>query len=333
MNLLVITNNPRRASFRQRIEAYFDILRDSGIGCEVGKLPTGIWRRGTFLKQAAHFDGVLLHKKGLNLVDAFWLRKYAKKVIYNFDDAVMYSEKKPERDNTRHFRAWRRTVKIADMVITGSPYLAECAQRFNGNVKVLPIGIKVSDYSTDRPVESDGKVRLVWIGSKSTLHYLLQIRAVLEEIGARFGDVILRVISDDFPDLEKMPVEKRLWSVLTRGVELATSDIGLAPLPEDRFTKGKCSFKVLEYAAAGLPAVASPVGTNTQHVCDDITGFLAANKQEWFEKICRLVKDRQLRKKMGGAAREYAKNFDISLIGKQFVELIADCLRDSSYEV
>jgi len=328
MKLLVITNNPDRASFKQRIGVYLDVLRANDIDCEVAQLPCGTLARRKLFKKAADFDGVFLHKKKLNLVDAFWLRRYSRKIIYNFDDAIMYSDKNPEHYSRSHFIPFRRSVKLADMVIAGSSYLAEHARRFNPNVEVLPIGLKVSDYKHDRIVKANGKIRLVWIGSRSTLSYLKEIKPAIEEIGARFKNVILRIICDDFLELENMFVEKRLWSQDTRGIDLATSNIGLAPLPENQFTRGKCSFKVLEYSAACLPVIASPVGTNSDYVHDNVTGFLVTDTRQWVDRITQLIENPQLREKMGQEGCAFAQKFDVSVIGKQLAELITECLRD-----
>jgi glycosyltransferase involved in cell wall biosynthesis len=215
------------------------------------------------------------------------------------------------------------------MVITCSSYLAEHAQRFNSNVKILPSGLKVSDYRIDCPPNNDNRIRLVWIGSKSTLRYLAEIKPVLEEIGSRFDNVVLRIIGDGFFDLQNMEVEKRLWSKKTRAVDLATSDIGLAPLPDNRFTKGKCSFKVLEYASAGLPVIASPVGTNSDYIRNNVTGFFARDSKEWIDRIAQLINNPQSRKKVGQDGRTWAKNFDVSVIGKQLTDLIGQCLKDA----
>jgi hypothetical protein len=327
MNLLILTNNPNRASFRQRIEVYLGILRESGINCEIARLPSGYLARQKLFKSAQKFDGVFLHKKKLNLLDAFCLSRYSKKIIYNFDDAVMYSEKNPNRDSWLRLIPFQRTVKLADMVIVGSSYLARHARKFNTRIEILPIGLKVSDYKIDPPPKADDKIRLVWIGSKSTLRYITEIKPALEEIGSRFENVILRIICDEFFELKNMPVEKCHWSEGTRGLDLVTSDIGLAPLPDDRFTQGKCSFKVLEYAAAGLPVVASPVGTNSDYVLDSVTGFFATNHQHWVSRITQLIKDPQLRKGMGKRTLVQAERYDISVIGKQLTDLLNGCLR------
>ncbi len=330
MNLLILTNNPNRASFRQRIEVYLGILRKSGINCEIVRLPSGYLARRKLFKHARKFDGVFLHKKKLNLLDAFCLRRYSRKIIYNFDDAIMYSDKNPNRDSWSRLIPFQRTVKLADMVIVGSSYLAQHTRKFKTRIEILPIGLKVSDYKINPSPKADDKIRLVWIGSKATLEYLVTIKPALEEVGARFDNVVLRIICDDFFDLENMPVEKLRWSQETRGANLAECDIGLAPLPDDRFTRGKCSFKVLEYSAAGLPVVVSPVGTNVDNIREGITGFFAKDFAQWVDRIIALIKDPQLRKTMGQQGRIYAQQFDLSIIGKRFAGLIKKCLASNS---
>ena len=324
MKLFIVTRNPDRATFRQRISVYLDTMEANGIDCEVGVMPASMLARRSLFKRAAEFDAVFLHKKALNVFDAFFLRKYARKIIYTFDDAIMYSDRHPDRNSRAHFIPFRRTVRLADMLIVGSNYLAEHARRFNANVKILPIGLKVADYKPACPAKKDGHIRLVWIGSESTLKYLAELKPVLEEIGARHENVILRIIGDEFFDLQNMPVEKRLWSRDTRGIDLAAGDIGLAPLPNNRFTQGKCTFKVLEYASSGLPVVASPVGTNSVHLLDNVTGFLVKDTREWIDRIIQLIDKPQLRKQMGQKGQAHAEKFDVSVIGEQLVELIME---------
>jgi glycosyltransferase involved in cell wall biosynthesis len=326
MNILILTNNPKRASFRQRIGIYLDTLRANGLNCEVAKLPSGSLARRRLFKQTAKFEGIFLHRKGLNFIDAFFLSKYGKKVIYDFDDAIMYSDKTPERKSWSHFKPFARSVKLANMVIAGNSYLAEHALRFNKNVVVLPTGLDVKAYKMQTDNKNDEKIRLVWIGSRSTLKYLTEIKPALEQIGSCFNNVILRIICDDFFDLKNMKVEKFQWSLEKQAVDLATSHIGLAPLPDNRFTRGKCGFKILQYQAASLPVVASPVGVNSEYVRQNVSGFLATSIQEWTEKITQLIKNPQLRKQMGNAGLAQVQNFDTDIIGKKLLELITKCL-------
>ncbi len=326
MDLLIISNNLKRASFRQRIQVYIGALESSGISCEIRQLPSGNSGRRELFKKAADFDAVFLHKKCLNFFDAKCLRKYSKKTIYDFDDAVMYSALHPENNRTSHYRLFRRTVKFADMIIAGNSYLAEHALPFNPNVKILPTGLDTKpDRALLRPFKDD-RIRLVWIGSESTLPYLESIKPALEQIGKRFKNVVLRIICDKFIDLDSMEVERIAWSEETQNNDLINSDIGLAPTPDDRFTRGKCGFKILQYAAAGLPVLVSPVGVNEDFVQPGITGCFAHTIEEWVDRLCFLIEDKQLRDKMGNANLDYVKNFDIEYLGRRFVEIVTNCM-------
>ena len=328
MKLLIITNNPDRASFRQRIGVYLDILRDKGIDCEVQRIPSGSLARRMLFKKAADFDGVFIHKKRLNSFDAFWLRRYAQKIIYDFDDAVMYPDKNPDRPSRKRQKSFQRTIQLADMVIAGNSYLAEHAGRFCRNVNVLPTGLDTQAYILNSGLKNNHKLRLVWIGSKSTLKYLAETKPVLEEIGSRFDNVVLRIICDEFLSLKSMEVEECLWSEHKQANDLITSDIGLAPLPDNFFTRGKCGFKILQYSAAGLPVVASPIGINAEYIQDGINGFDAVDRSYWIEKISLLLKDSQLRERMGLVGRQKVRQFDLKILGKQLVKLIKECLKN-----
>lgn len=326
MDILVLTNNPARASFRQRIEVYFDILRDNGIHCDVARFSRGSFSRRKLFKKSTQYDAVFLHKKRLNPLDSFWLRRYAKKVIYDFDDAVIYSDKNPDKVSRKRQKSFERTINLADMVIAGNSYLADLARAFNKNIEVIPTGLDVKSYREEDSRSNDGKVRLVWIGSKSTLGYLAEIKPILEEIGSRCETAVLRMVCDEFFDLRNIEVEKRRWSLETQAPDLAASDIGLAPLPDNNFTRGKCGFKVLQYAAAALPVIASPVGVNAEYVREGINGFLAGSESEWTEKILLLVNDGQLRKQMGQKGKSEVERFDIKILGQKLVSLIKSCL-------
>ncbi|TET75771.1 MAG: glycosyltransferase [Candidatus Heimdallarchaeota archaeon] len=328
MELLVLTNKPERASCRQRIGFYLDILRDSGINCKIVTFPSGILARLKLLKHGREFDAIFLQKKRLRFCDAIWMKRYCRKIIYDLDDAVMYNDKNPDRPSRKRLKSFERTIKLADMVIVGNVYLAEHARKFNPNVEILPTGLDVSAYNLRAAPKNDGKIRLVWIGSKSTLKYLAEIKPALERIGERFSNAILRIICDDFFGLQNMKVEKHQWQKDTEVVNLINSDIGLAPLPDDRFTRGKCGFKILQYAAAKLPVVASPVGVNAEYVCDGVTGFHAINTSQWVDKISKLIENAELRKRMGREGPAKVKNFDIYVLGKRLLDLIVRALQN-----
>ena len=328
MDLLIVTNNPERASFRQRIGAYLNFFHDNGINCEVAKLPAGSLARRKLFKQATDFDGLFLHKKRLNSLDAFWVSRYARKVIYDFDDAIMYSDKHTDRPSHKRQKSFKRTVRLADMVIAGNSYLAEHVRKSNTSVNVLPTGLDTHTYKPKADLKNNN-LHLVWIGSESTLGYLAELKPALEEIGSRFDNVVLRIICDVFFDLNNLEVEKCLWSLKKEVIDLVTSDIGLAPLPDNRFTRGKCGFKILQYAAAGLPVVASPVGANAEYVQDGAMGFLVTDTRQWVDRITELIENPNLRKRMGREGLAYAEKFDMTVIGKQLVKLIKGCLANT----
>ncbi|MBN1817504.1 MAG: glycosyltransferase family 4 protein [Sedimentisphaerales bacterium] len=328
MKLMVITNNPERAGYRQRIGVYLEFLARRGIACTVERLPANFWARRQLFRKSGEFDGVFLQKKKLNVWDAFWLKSSARRIIYSYDDAILFSDKRPGRYSRAHVVPFRRTVRLADMVLVGSSYLAEQGRPFNPNVRILPLGLEVNRYGQCAERPADGRIRLVWIGSASTLDYLQSLSVCFEQIGQRYRNVVLRIIGDRFFELEHMPVEKIPWDTQGRYRALAECDIGLAPLPDDSFTRGKCSFKVLEYAASGLPVVASPVGTNVDHVIPDKTGFLVSRQDEWIRRLSYLIENPGLRRWMGQQGKEHARQYDVSVMADRLADLIRECMAE-----
>jgi glycosyltransferase involved in cell wall biosynthesis len=326
MKLLILSHNPDRASFRQRIGDYLPLLETQNITCAVEKFPEGYFSRWRLFKSAGRFDAVLLHKKTLNIWDAQILRRHARKIIYDFDDAIMVSPHKPDSRHSSHFRLFARTAALADGIIAGNSYLADQAKPFCKNVHILPTGLDTEKYDMTKP-PADGKIRLVWIGSKATLGYLNELTPVLEQIGKEYPNVVLRIICDTFFDLKQMPVEQKHWSLDTEAMDLAACDIGLCPLPDDHYTRGKCGFKILQYFAAGLPAIASPVGFNKELVIPEKTGFLASSQEQWVSAIKRLIENESLRQSLGRQAKQFVHNYDTAVIGEQFCALTKQALQ------
>ncbi len=324
MNVLFLSNNPKRASFKQRFAVYFDILKQNGIDVTVVQNKSGFLGKNKFFKAMSDYDCVILHKKGLNPIDAFLLRRYSKKIIYNYDDAVMFKDSNPDKYSASHYLPFKRSVKVCDIVLTGSQYLADFARELGAEVKVLPLGLETDKYYIPDVKKDDCNIRLVWIGSEATLRYLEQIKEVLELLGKKYDNLKLRIIGDTFFDLENMEVEKYKWQMDKRAQYLCECDIGLAPLPNDRFSNGKCSFKVLEYGAAKLPVVASPVGTNPSHLIDTKTGFLAETSEEWNISLSKLIENKAMRDEMGEAGYNVAQEHSIEKIGAKLASFIKE---------
>lgn len=320
MNLLIVSNNPKRGSFGDRIGNYLDIMAARGIVPTIEVPSRSLLRRIRQYKQMDRYDVVLLHKKCLPLFDAIFFKPRRAKVIFNYDDAIMFNNKGvPTRTHVQRFR---RSLQRADVVLVGSSYLAQQAAPYHDRIRVLPLGLKTEKYRCSGARKEDGKVRLVWVGRPVTLDYLEQLKPIVQELARQYSNLVLRLVCEEFIDIEGVSIEKIRWTPEVRCRALAEADIGLAPLPDNPFTRGKCSFKVLEYSASGLPLVASPIGTNTDHVKDGVTGYLAATPDQWLEKLRILLDNPTLRKNMGERGREYAREFDSAVIGEKLCDLL-----------
>jgi glycosyltransferase involved in cell wall biosynthesis len=326
-SVLVLTRNRTSASFRQRIELYLDGLRGRGISSQVVELAKGPLGRRRDLAQAVPFGAVLLHRKTLTAWDA-WCLGRQKPLIYDFDDAIMYQARAPDDPHGPRLRRFRRTVRRAALVIAGSPVLAEHAMQAGARLtRVLATGLDIRRYPRPQSYGGAGPVRLVWIGTRSTLKQLEEVRPVLEAIGRDSSGVVLRVICDAPLQVPGLAVENIRWSREMEARLLAESSIGIAPLPDTAYTRGKCGFKVIQYMAAGLPVIASPVGANAAYVQPEVNGLLARTAGEWVEAVRRLAGDEALRKRFGtaGLARAAAE-FDVSVLGPTFYGLVEQAL-------
>jgi len=324
MKILILTNNLSRASFRLRIGDYLDELKRQNILCTVSALPKKTTARWRLLKSTREYDALLIHRKCFHLLDAFVLRLYRPALIFfDFDDAIMHSTSCPESDWTSHYRLFRRTARMADVMIAGNETLADYARRYCDNVHVLPTGLDIKAYDGTDVRKPDEKIRLVWIGSKSTLPFLEQLRSVLEKIGAAHKNVVLRIIADVFFDLENMEVEKCPWTIDGHIKDLQECDIGIAPLPDNRFTRGKCAFKMLQYFATGLPVIASPVGVNKTYMEQSGGGMIATTDDEWERAVEILIADDVLRGTVGQRGRNYVKQFDCKVIADRLAKILS----------
>jgi hypothetical protein len=162
---------------------------------------------------------------------------------------------------------------------------------------------------------------LVWIGSSSTLRCLESGRPVLEHIGRNVEQTRLKVICDRFPDFENLAVERTRWSSARESQELRDSDIGISWLADDLWSRGKCGLKILQYMAAGLPVVASPVGVHTEILGN--SGFLPDSPKAWTSTVDRLARDPALREQLGREGRSrIQRRFDVEFWGPTFAGMI-----------
>jgi glycosyltransferase involved in cell wall biosynthesis len=325
--LLVLTRDRNGAPFRQRIEPYLPLLAARGIQAEVVELAAGALARRREFRRARGFDGVLLHRKTLTAWDALALGE-AGPLLYDFDDAVMFQARSPEAPHPARERRFQRTVARSELVIAGSPNLAtHAAVGGAARIEVVPTGLDAGAFPVKEGDGSQERVRLVWIGSASTLRQLATLAPVLEAVGRDVQGAVVRVIADARLDIRGLEIENVPWSLEDEARLLAEADIGIAPLPDTPYTRGKCGFKVLQYMAAGLPVVASPVGINAEYVRPEETGLHATTAEEWTGAVERLAVDPALRERLGRAGRRRVEQeFDFAVLGPKVCGVIEQAL-------
>jgi len=306
LQVLFLVPRLDKASTRYRVLQYFPALEEAGFRHEIRALSKATRSWLQLIRQVRAADVVFIQKKLFSFLEISLLRRLSKRLIYDFDDAVMYKDGPASyRQHARQRRRFAATAAQADLLIAGNDYLSEEARACHRPTLMIPTPLDMNRYTSKTPEKSTkGDVVLGWIGSRGTLKYLKEIAPALEALGERFPGVTLKIVADDFFDLEHLPVIKKSWSAADEIADLHSFDIGLMPLTDDVWTRGKCGFKLLQCMAVGLPVVCSPVGANRQIVTDGVEGFWASSQTEWVEKIAALINDADLARAMGRRGRE-----------------------------
>ncbi len=332
MKLLCLTSQLERPSTRYRLLQYLPYLHDAGIETKVMAVQ-GAGRRWLLLlgKEIKEYQGIFIQKKLFSQAELAYLRyltrRNGQKIIYDFDDAVMHS-KDPGKSSARRARRFKATAATAGLLIAGNQYLSSQVRGEDAaKVRVVPTVLSVSQYPSKDYSSRGNKVVIGWLGTSSTLSYLRLIEPVLKSIGERYPQVILKVISDRQPALAVRQLAYEQWQRDKEGEQLAGIDIGLMPLPQDSWAQGKCGFKLIQYLAAGIPAVASAVGVNNQIIQQGSSGFLASSLDEWEEKLKQLIENVDLRRQFGLAGRQtMEEKYNLSCWGPKVAEMIRELL-------
>lgn len=330
--LLVLTPYPTGLvpGQRFRIEQWEGVLAAQGIDCtyipfadhalmgilfkpghtlaKVSGVVRGWVRQSRQLRRLERPDAALVFRAaalaGPPLVERS-LKRRGIPFILDFDDAIfrLHSTSANRWFSWLKFPGKTQTLcRLASHVTVGNAYLRDWALDHNPKVSIVPSSVDLAHYPM-RPRQVSDVVTVGWTGSHTSQTYLEAEAPMLRRFLERNPSARLRVHSDRPPVLPGVAHEWRAWSAATEAEEISAFDIGIMPMPDDLWSRGKCSMKALLYMAAGSAAVCSAVGHNLEVIQSGVNGLLAANEDEWVEALTRLVTERTLRERLGLAGR------------------------------
>lgn len=295
-------------SYGCRAGYYFPHLKALGAEPVLVALPSGP-ERTRILEDLPPCETVVIQRLRLAPSELAILRNKARRLVYDVDDPLMYrSSRHWWRYSLARSRGFRRMVEGCDFFLGSTPWLVERARPHLSdprNAAMIPSTVDSEIYRPPElpPRRQDGTVVLGWLGSPGSLSYLLRLRGVLPEVCRRCPQARLRIVSQAFPEIAGVPIERRTWSKAGEIGDLQGFDVGLLPLSHDRWTRGRGNAKLFQYMAVGIPVVAEAVGFPAAVLEHGRTGFLAGNRRQWVEALEALCRDPGLRLRMGDAAR------------------------------
>lgn len=334
LRLAVLAESSDGPVVRHRVRAVEAHLRAAGFGTiDVAAVPKGFTRRAARFREFAAHDLVVLQRRLFMRFELMHLRHHARRLVYDFDDAVLHRDPfrgRPESHVRR--RRFLRTVAAADLVTAGNPYLADLARAAaRGPLLVAPTPIDTDRYTPEpgTPAVATGRrtFRVGWIGSRSTRPYLAFVAAALGDLVRRRPETVVAVMADAPPlELVGLPVEFTPWSEAGEVPFLRSLDAGIMPLSDDPWSRGKCGFKLLQYLACGVPAVASPVGVSAAILDGGRAGRLVQGDAAWTEALERLADDRAAARELGARGRAVVEALWSSrVLGPRFADALRRC--------
>jgi len=333
MNVLGLAYyGPWAATTRVRLGQYQAPLRQLGINLEVSsflgdwyrtrrgsgssvralaspRLMGAVFRRALSGFDARRFDKVILTREIMPFVPALLEVAFlGRPFIYDLDDAnyLLYRYKGPTPRLPGMAHKIDGLIQRAESVLAGSETLASYTRGLNQATVVIPSVVDTERYQAASPVSKDHVV-IGWIGSPATEHYLAALAAPLARL-ARQAKIRLRIVGGRAPVIPGVVAEEVMWSEQDEVALIQSFDVGVMPLTDDPWSRGKCAFKLIQCMACGVPVVASPVGANNE-VVTARCGFLADGDSDWLDALSRLVTDEPLRRSMGRAGRERVEQY------------------------
>lgn len=278
------------------------------IPAKLGGMAKAFLRRLSHLTKLRKYDAILIYRAAAIVGPAFLerLAKFAgRPIIYDFDDAIFLTH----TSETNKLFSWAKFAgktasicRLSDSVTVGNEWLADYARQNNQNVTIIPSSVDTNIYQPKEKTQRE-KIVVGWTGSSTSQTHLEMFAPLLKELCEKYP-IEIHVHSDRSPDLPEIPFVWHKWSVDNEVEVISNFDIGIMPMPEDEWSLGKCSMKALLYMSLAVPTVCSDIGMNREVICHGENGFLAKNNEDWIEQIGNLVKDADLRKRIGNEARK-----------------------------
>ena len=319
-------------SQRFRFEQYFGVLEENGFEYEVASFLSKeawsiLYRKGYFAKKIGaiingylgrmkllfvmyRYDFVFIHREvspfGYPWMGWVITKLWRKNTIFDFDDAIWLANTSESNWITKFFKRYSNAnslMKWATVVSAGNKFLAEYASGFNRHVIVNPTTIDTTTLHNQVKQHEDHKFTIGWTGSHSTVQFLDDIVPVLQELEKKF-DFEFHVIADVAPRFQMKSMKFVKWSKKTEIDDLLRLNVGIMPLPDNIWTRGKCGFKALQYMALGIPAVVSNVGVNAEIVDHDVNGCVCNSAGEWYQNLSKLMTDKDYLLRLSKGTRE-----------------------------
>ncbi len=288
------------------------------------------------LKIARNCSAVFIYREAFMLGTIYFERKLSKTgvpVIFDFDDSIWLNDTSDGNKNLAWLKRTKKTddiCKYADLVTTGNDYLTEYAKTHNQNSVVIPTTIN-TDFHKTIPSKKTDKICIGWTGTSTTLKHLYRILPVMQQLKEKFGEQIYFKVIVNSDKWDKKPEVKLVqWKLETEREDLAEFDIGIMPLPDNEWTRGKCGFKGLLCMSMEIPVVMSPVGVNNDIINHGENGFLCETNNEWFETICKLIESKDLRTKLGKNGRKTVEEkYSVNALNKKVLAIFDEITQES----
>jgi glycosyltransferase involved in cell wall biosynthesis len=261
-------------------------------------------RRALEAIRARRYDVVFLHREAALIGPPIIERAIAAlavPIVYEFDDAIYVPYVSPSNKylSLLKFPAHKTDTlcRIASHVIVGNEVLRDYAAPRNRNVTIVPTTIDTDKYTVS-DVEPDGELVIGWSGSYSSVQYLDMLKPAFAELARRHRFRVAVIGATTFQQ-EGIDVRAQAWRSATEVEDLRRMHIGVMPLPDEDWARGKCALKALQYMALGIPTIVSPVGANCDVIRDGVDGFYATSTEEWVARLEQLLVDAALRRRIG----------------------------------